>query len=338
MNRLAIVVLNWNSADDTMRCIDSLLAQTPDVPDIILVDNHSGDDSIDRLERYITRSNKAYIQFIKNDVNSGYSGGNNVGFSYAISKGYSYIGTLNPDATADKHWAKELLAVFNSKSEVGIATGLMLNPINNTIDTSGEVYSSWGIPGPRLRGAPAKDAPSEPEYVFASTGGGFISHATLFQKVGMFDEKFFMYYEDVDFCFRSQLAGYKVYYTPKAIAYHKISASTNKVPGLALRQTFKNLPMLFVKNVPFSLWFNILPRFTLTYILILGNAIAHGNGAPAFVGWWKSLGLIPHMWRERQRIQSTRKVSDAYINSIILHDIPPEQTGMRKFRRFFTGK
>lgn len=337
MKRTAIVVLNWNGADDSIRCIESLLANNIDGLDVILVDNASEPESVASLNTYLSNYPNGHINFIRNYTNSGYSGGNNLGFSIALKLGYDYIGTLNPDAVADRAWIHNLIAILEDSPEVGIATGLMLQQEKNIIDTCGEVYSTWGVPGPRMRDAPLRSAYKK-GFIFASTGGGFIARAELLTAVGMFDEKFFMYYEDVDFCFRAQLAGYKVYYTPKAIAYHKISASTNKVPGLAVRQTFKNLPMLFVKNVPLSLWPVILPRFTLTYMLILGNAIVHGNGGAALNGWWRSLGLIPHMWRERWRIQSTRKVSAAYINSIILHDIPPEQTGMRKFRAFFTGK
>lgn len=337
MKRVAIIVLNWNCSQDSIKCIESLLASTHKQLDIIVVDNKSNERSIQILESYIASKASQRITLLKNSVNSGYSGGNNFGFMHAVNMGYEYIGTLNPDAVASPDWAKVLMGVLEHKPGVGIATGLMLRQSDETIDTCGEVYSTWGIPGPRKRGAQKGSAYAE-GFVFASTGGGFIAKAELLREVGMFDEQFFMYYEDVDLCFRAQLAGYKVYYTPKATAYHKISASTNKVPGLAVKQTFKNLPMLFVKNVPWALWPTMLPRFALSYLLIFGNAIVHGNGGPAFVGWLKSLGLIPHMWRERHRIQSTRKVSYKYIDSIILHDIPPEQTGMRKFRSFFTGK
>ena len=100
----------------------------------------------------------------------------------------------------------------------------------------------------------------------------------------MFDEDFFMYYEDVDLSFRAQLAGWKVRFTPKAIAYHKVGASSKKVPGLAVYNTFKNLPLVFIKNVPGKLFWYIGIRFLLTYWLIFASAIRHGNGWPAFKG------------------------------------------------------
>ena len=338
MNRLAIIVLNWNSADDTMRCTNSLLAQQGATPDIIVVDNDSHDDSLEQLEKYMSSHSDGRLFLIKNPTNGGYSGGNNTGFAFALEQGYDYIGTLNPDAIADQNWAGSLIKELAAHEQAGIVTGLMLQSNKRKIDTSGEFYTTWGIPGPRLRDANTAKAPSQPEYVFGTTGGGFIARKDMLRTVGLFDEKFFMYFEDVDLCFRAQLAGYKVRYTPSAVAYHKISVSTNKVPGLAIHNTFKNLPILFIKNVPLGLIPTILPRFTLAYVLILGNAIVHGKGKYALSGCLKTFILIPHALRERKHIQSSRKVSNEYISSVILHDIPPEQTGLRKFRKFFTGK
>lgn len=338
MNQTAIVVLNWNSFNDTINCIESLISQTT-VPDIIVVDNNSSDNSKDMLQSYVSENDNSQVTLILNSVNSGYSGGINVGIRDALDKGYHYIGTLNPDAIADRHWTSELLQTLTStKHPCGIATGLMAKSNHTSIDTTGEQYSIWGIPGPRFRDQPIDIAPNTEEYIFASTGGGFIARADMLREIGLFDEKFFMYFEDVDLCFRAQLAGYKVRYTPKAIAYHKVSASTNKVPGLAITQTFKNLPILFIKNVPLGLVSVVWPRFTLAYFLIMGHAIAKGRGKYAIAGWLKKFTLLHHALRERKRIQSHRKVNTRYISDIMLHDIPPEQTGLRKFRAFFTGK
>lgn len=336
-NRLAIIVLNWNGADDTLACVESLMAQTT-VPDIILVDNFSSDDSVERFESYITGHPDSSIYLIKNPVNSGYAGGENVGIRYALSEGYAYIGTLNPDATADQRWTHALVDELDTHPGLGIVTGILARSDRKTVDSTGDFYTTWGIPGPRGRDGLLVDAPKEPEYIFGATGGGFVARREVFEKIGLFDEKFFMYFEDVDLCFRAQLTDYKVRYIPDALAYHKLSASTNKVPGLAVTQTFKNLPMLFVKNVPLKLAVSMYPRFVLAYTLILGHAIVKGRGVPALKGWLLSWKNLIHMFRERRRIQSSRTVSDEYIASIILHDIPPEQTGLRKFRSLFTGR
>lgn len=338
MNRLAIMVITWNNSDDSIECLESLCAQEGvDTLTLLSIDNASSDDSVQNIH-YFASTKNADIQQIQTGYNGGTAGGFNAGIKWAIEHDYEYIGTLNADAIADPHWAANLVKELADHTDTGLATGLLLRRDGKTIDTSGDFYTTWGLPGPRNRDGARSEAPTEAGYIFGSTGGGFIAKTAAFKDIGLFDETFFMYYEDVDVAFRAQLAGHKVRYTPEAIAYHKLGASSKTVPGLAIYNTFKNLPILFVKNVPLKLWPAMYPRFVLTYTLILGNAITHGAGKHALKGWFKSWALIPHMFRERRHIQKTKRVSASYINSILLHDIPPEQTGMRKFRKFFTGK
>lgn len=338
MNRLAIMVITWNNSKDSIECIDSLCSQNNiERLTLLSIDNSSSDDSVKKIKAF-SESKNTDIQLIQTGKNGGTAGGFNAGINWAIKHGYEYVGTLNADAVADEHWASSLVAELESNTDAGVATGMLLRRDGKTIDTTGDFYTTWGIPGPRLRDAARELAPTEPGYVFGSTGGGFIAKTAMFKDIGLFDEEFFMYYEDVDISFRAQLAGYKVRYTPKAIAYHKLGASSGTVPGLAIYNTFKNLPVLFTKNVPLKLWLGMYPRFVLTYTLILGNAIKNGQGTHALKGWLKSWLLVPHMFRERWLIQKAKRVSTDYIDSILLHDIPPEQTGMRKFRKIFTGK
>ncbi len=106
----------------------------------------------------------------------------------------------------------------------------MLHRDGKTIDSTGDFYTTWGLPGPRGRGRPTHEAESSPGYVFGATGGGFVARTEMYQKTGLYDEAMFMYYEDVDLSFRAQLAGYKVRYTPLAIAYHTRGASS-QCPG-----------------------------------------------------------------------------------------------------------
>lgn len=337
MNRLAIIVLNWNGADDALNCVESLQQQTLR-PEIIIVDNNSSDDSVERFEDHVKSQKKDAPILIKNSQNLGFAGGINTGLVYARKQGFEYIGVLNPDAIADKHWLKSLYTELTSHPSAGIATGLLLRRDGNTIDTSGDFYTTWGLPGPRNRDEPTVNAPNQPGEIFGATGGGALYRTAMLNDIGLFDEDFFMYYEDVDLSFRAQLAGWKVRYTPKAIAYHKVGASSQKVPGLAVFNTFKNLPLVLIKNVPGRLFWTIGARFFLTYWLIFASAIRHGNGCPAFRGIFASLIRQPRAWVHRVKIQRNRKVSIKYIRSII-HDGPlSNQTGLLKFRKFFTGK
>ena len=334
MNSLAIIVLNWNGADDTLNCVESLQQQTLR-PEIIIVDNNSSDDSVERFEDHIKSQKKDAPILIKNSQNLGFAGGINTGLIYAKEHNFEYIGVLNPDAIADKKWCRALVDELSTHLDCGIATGIMQRHDGTTLDTTGDFYTTWGLPGPRNRDEPVENAPSKPGEVFGATGGGAIYRAAIFDDIDMFDEDFFMYYEDVDLSFRAQLAGWKVRFTPKAIAYHKVGASSKKVPGLAVYNTFKNLPLVFIKNVPGKLFWYIGLRFFLTYWLIFASAVHHGNGWPAFKGILASIIRKPAAYHKRWSIQKNRKVSVNYIRSII-HDGPlPNQTGLLKFRKFF---
>lgn len=337
LNKPAIIILNWNGADDALECAESLLAQSLQ-PKLIIIDNHSHDDSVERFRKYINAHPKATITLLENKRNLGFAGGINTGLRYAKDHHFEYVGVLNPDAIADKHWLKSLYTELTSHPGAGIATGLLLRRDGNTIDTSGDFYTTWGLPGPRNRDEPTVNAPNQPGEIFGATGGGALYRTAMLNDIGLFDEDFFMYYEDVDLSFRAQLAGWKVRYTPKAIAYHKVGASSQKVPGLAVFNTFKNLPLVLIKNVPGRLFWTIGARFFLTYWLIFASAIRHGNGWPALRGIFASLIRQPRAWVHRVKIQRNRKVSIKYIRSII-HDGPlSNQTGLLKFRKFFAGK
>lgn len=334
MASVLIVVLNWNGAKDTQKCVASLLDQSYRFFDILVVDNGSKDNSVPILEKLANKHKK--VTLVKNPKNLGFAGGVNTGIRYALENKYQYVALFNNDATADKKWLKSLVDAMDD--DRAITTGLLLHANKKTIDSTGDFYSIWGMPFPRSRGDKATQIPESGE-VFSASGGASLYKAELFREIGLFDESFFAYYEDVDMSFRTQLIGHKVYYTNKAIAYHKQGATSSKLPGFTVYQTFKNIPLLFAKNVPVGLLIPIGIRLLLLYVLMFGNALRKGSGWPAFKGW---LASIWYFWTralwDRFFIQSYKNVPFTYINRMIHHDLPPDQTGMRKFRSFFTGK
>lgn len=334
MNRLAIIVLNWNNATDTIECVSSLLKNSQDYQ-IVVVDNGSNRPDKTRLESFL--ENKKGIILLLNQQNLGFAGGVNTGIQWAIDHEIEAVALLNNDAIAEHGWAKELVSAMDINS-ASVVTGLLLNTKGKKIDSTGEQYSIWGMPFPRNRGDKVDQAP-ESGYVFGATGGATLYRTSLFKDVGLFDESFFAYYEDVDISFRAQLAGHKVFFTNKAVAYHKQGATSKKIPGFTVYQTFKNIPLLFIKNVPTKLFFPIGVRLFTLYWLIFANAIKNGTGWYAFKGWLASVWYFwtKSLW-ERFTIQDNKKVTSDYIKSLLWQDLPPDQTGMRKLRSKFTGR
>ncbi|RZM22838.1 MAG: glycosyltransferase family 2 protein [Pedobacter sp.] len=329
IEKVAVVIPNYNGADFLALAIDSLLSQTYPCT-VIVVENGSSDTSRKIIETYGPKIFPVY-----NEINLGFAGGVNTGIRHALDKDYDAIALFNNDAVANVDWLENLVQRMMLHDEVGIVTSKIQLADKKTLDSTGEFYTTWGLPYPRGRGQNLTTYKMS-EYIFGASGGASLYRSSLFDDVGIFDEKFFAYYEDTDISFRAQLAGWKVFYEEKAIVNHRQGATSKRmVKGFAVHQTFKNLPMLFWKNVPVGLLLPVGTRFFIAYTLILGNAISRGNTKMAVTGLLKSLSLIPHTVKQRRHIQSTKKVSSSYINSIIIHDLPPDQDGIRKLRKFF---
>lgn len=335
MNRVAIVVLNWNGISDTLECLDSLQKQSYKNFTIVVIDNGSTDNSHKILSEYQT-NHSDNTEVIYNPKNFGFAGGVNTGIEWALNGDYEYVALFNNDATADKDWLKNLVDTIQSKG-IGVSTGLLLHGDGKTIDSTGDWYSTWGLPFPRNRGDKTAKA-ADSGLVFSASGGASLYKTQMLREIGLFDEDFFAYYEDTDISFRAQLAGWKVAYTNKAIAYHKQGETSKKIPGFTVYQTFKNLPLLFIKNVPRGLLFSVGIRFYFSYALMFANAIVKGSGKPAIKGAWRSFILGFKKLGERYEIQSNKKVTTKYIKTMLWPDLPPDQTGIRKLRKFFTGK
>lgn len=334
MNSLAIIVLNWNNATDTIKCVSSLLKNNRH-SHIVVVDNGSDLADITELKAFL--KNKKGITLLTNHRNLGFTGGVNTGIQWAIEHDIEAVVLINNDAVVEPNWLKMLLDAMVTHN-TSIVTGLLLNETGKKIDSTGEQYSIWGLPFPRSRGLKTNQA-LESGFVFGATGGATLYKTELFKEIGLFDESFFAYYEDVDISFRAQLAGHTVYYTNEAIAYHKQGATSKKIPGFTVYQTFKNLPLLFIKNVPTRLIIPIGVRFFVAYWLMFGNAIKNGSGLHALKGWLMSVWytLTRAFWL-RLQIQRKKKVSAKYIDSILHHDLPPDQTGIRSLRRKVLGR
>ncbi|MGC1176989.1 MAG: glycosyltransferase family 2 protein [Candidatus Saccharimonadales bacterium] len=325
LSKVAVVVPNWNGADSLGACLDSLSAQSLKAQ-IIVVDNGSVDGSLKLLEAYQD------IEVIKHNENKGFAGGVNAGFRRAIEQGFDYVAAFNNDAIADKQWLKHLVQVLDKNPDLGIVTCKLLSANGKHIDSTGDYYTTWGLSYPRGRGETDVDAYDDKLEIFGGSGGASLYRVSMLEEIGLFDEDFFAYYEDVDLSFRAQLADWKVRYVPQAVVYHQISATSSKLKGFTTYQTMKNLQLLFYKNVPRRYLFRVGWRFTLAHTLFLFRAVSRGQGWVAVKGDLKGSYLILNGRRKRQDIQGHKKVSDAYIWSILTHDLPPNARALRRLR------
>jgi GT2 family glycosyltransferase len=318
MNRVAIVVPNWNGADLLRVCIDSLLSQTYKKISIIIVENGSVDESMDILKTY---GNKITVLPQKNNL--GFAGGVNVGINYALENNFKYLALFNNDARAEKKWIENLVNVLDDDNKVGIVTSKILIDNTGKLDSTGDWFTTTGMPFPRGRGEIDKEQYDNETLVFGASGGASLYRTSLFKDIGLFDEDFFAYYEDVDISFRAQLRGWLIKYEPTAVVYHKLSATSNKLGYFAIKQSARNFWLLFIRNVPTPLLFRYLPSALYRYARMFAARLLKGGFGSFFSGFIQALILLPKKISERRTIQKGRVVSIEYLVSVIHKGKPP---------------
>lgn len=330
-NQVLFVVLNFNGSQETLTCIDAVLKQSYRNFEVMLIDNGSHDKSVEKLQKF---EGHEKIIFIKQPINLGFAGGVNVGIRYAMEHKYKYVALLNNDAIITKDWLNILLTRLQATNASTI-TGLLLSGNGKKIESTGDSYSRWSLPFPRQRNESVKSA-EDSGFVFGGTAGASIYETSLFEDIGLFDEKFFAYFEDTDISFRAQLAGHKAYYEKSALAYHDHGTTSSKMPGFTVYQTFKNLPTFFWKNTPLSMLLPTGVRFFAYLTLIYIRAILRGQFIPATKGSLQSIVLFPHALTERRKIQKKVRVSMAYLRTIIYPELPP--SNKRYIQKFLHKK
>lgn len=219
MKKVTAIVLNFKVKKDALECIDSLKKSTYPVK-IILVDNNSEDGISSAVE------GDKEITFIQTGENLGYTGGNNIGIKKALSNGSDYVFILNPDTIVDKDCIKNLIHVLEENGKAGIAGPKIYFEEGKVIWHAGGILDKLNVIGTHI----GLDEEDKGQYenvreVDFITGAAIMIKKQVFEKVGFFDERFFLYYEDADICFRAKQANFKIFYAPKALVWHKNARS-----------------------------------------------------------------------------------------------------------------
>jgi GT2 family glycosyltransferase len=325
-----VIIPNWNGEGHLYDCLKSLSNQSLKNQTIV-VDNASTDGSVKLVQEEYPD-----VKVIKLSKNHGFAGGVNAGIKYALEQRAHYVALLNNDAIADKEWLKRLVGFLSSHPKAGIATSRIMDAEKKYLDSTGDIYTIWGLPYPRGRGEEVKGKNYDNvEAVFGASGGASLYRTEMLKEIGLFDEGFFAYYEDVDLSFRAQLTGWKIYYVPQAEVYHQIGATSSKIKGFTTYHTLKNLPLLLWKNVPWRLMPKVWPRLVLAWILIAGRALGRGQILPFTKGVVVGTVLWPSSLVQRYKIQKSRSVTVEYIYSIITHDLPPNAVRLRGLRSWW---
>ena len=245
MIKVTVIVLNFKVKDSAIKCIDSVRKSTFPTLEIILVDNNSNDGIRDEIYK------QNDVLFIQNEDNLGYSGGNNIGIKKAIKSDAEYIFILNPDTKVDKNCIKNLVEGME-KNKAQVAGPKIYFSNSKKIWYAGGVIDLENVIG-KHRGVDEKDKgqyDQDTETDFVS-GAAIMIKKEVFDSIGFFDERYFLYYEDSDFCYRAKKAGFKVFYIPEAVVYHENAKSTGVGSPLQDYYITRNRMLFASKFLPF---------------------------------------------------------------------------------------
>lgn len=216
---VAIILLNWNGFEFTKACIDSLFQTIDRNFEIILVDNGSEDSSLQNLMRLYPD-----LHFLKSPTNLGFTGGNNLGIIYAKERGFEYILLLNNDTVVERDFLGPLVERLKNCTACAAVQPLIYymhdreKPWN-----AGGRYQNWLAKSKTLYTVADKTHAYPADWI---SGCAFMVKSSVIQQIGVLDNLYFAYFEDVDWSLRMKKAGYILEIVPTSRIYHEAGASS----------------------------------------------------------------------------------------------------------------
>lgn len=244
--KICVVVVNWNGKNNTLECLNSLtqLETTGFKVTVVVVDNGSEDGSQEAVGRFIEGSEDSQfsgIRLIENKENLGFAGGNNVGLRLALEEGMDFALVLNNDTVVGRELLIELLKVAREYKDTGVlspkiyfAPGFEFHRDRYQKQELGSIiwYAGGLIDWDNVYGSNrGVDEFDKEQYDMVedsdfATGACMLIKSEVLETTGFFDENYFMYLEDLDFCWRAKQAGWRVLYAPPAHLWHKVAQSS----------------------------------------------------------------------------------------------------------------
>lgn len=307
--QVSVIILNWNGKENTINCLESLKLTTYSNYETIVVDNGSTDGSVKYL-----KDNYPGIKLIENGKNLGFAEGNNVAIKEVLKKGKSkYISLLNNDTVVKPDWLEKLVEALESDEKMGSCQPKILSLINpDTIDAVGIFIDRFG--GAAQEGHNEKDLGQYDQIteVFGVCAGAALYRAKMLSQIGLFDEDFFAYCEDIDLSIRARLFGWKSVCVPQAVIYHIHSATLGNDSPFKKYLLERNSYYYIIKNLPLeTIILFFISKIRFTFFSLIGLIINKKfNLARSLIkGNLDALRNLPLVISKRADIQSNRLIS-----------------------------
>lgn len=244
---VSVVLVNFRGADDTIEAIRHLgeLDWPQEKLEIVVVENASGDDSAARI-----RAAAPHVKLIISKSNDGFAGGCNKGV--AASSG-EFIALLNNDAKPDSAWVRAAVEKFEESENIGAVASRVLDWDGKLVDYIGSAMTWYGMGYKPFTSEPIPKTPEVPQDVLFGTGSAMFVRRSVFDALGGFDERYFMFFEDVDLGWRLNMRGWRFAYEPASLAHHKHHASMDAFGSY--KETY-----LLERNALYTLYKNLEER------------------------------------------------------------------------------
>lgn len=259
IKKVAFVVVGWNNADILPDCFASIEQQTYRHIDTYFVDNGSKDNSVSA-----TKENFPSVKIIEPGYNTGFAKGNNLAIEEIMKDPeVAYVALLNSDARLEPEWTAQIVSFAEGKPKGALFQGTTLDYYNESIIDSTHIYVSYNGQATQGNWRYYYQQELGPRKVFGVNAAACVISRKFIeaQPFGeeLFDEKMFMYLEDVDLAARATVMGWDNYLVPGARALHMGSASSGKNPGFSLYMTFRNNSAMLFKNFPLTMLIRMMP-------------------------------------------------------------------------------
>ncbi len=298
--KATVVIPNLNGAGWLKDSIESIWAQTMQDLELIVVDNGSTDESLAIAQSYQGRPGYTLIQ---NDTNTGFSHAVNQGIRAAKGE---YVALFNNDAFAEPDWLENLIAAAEQDGRIFAVSSLMIRHFERELaDDAGDYVTLLGFACKRGDGMKASRY-QKPGRVFSACGGAALYRKSILDEIGLFDETFFAYYEDVDISWRANSLGYKNVYCPTARCYHICGATTGAVRYNPFKsiQSGRNSILLPYKNMPILMLLLNLPFLVFGYLLKAAMFRLRGFGPAYGQGFKEALKTMGKIQKPRFRLKN----------------------------------
>ena len=301
---VTVLILNFNGRRYLRQCLDSLLAT--DYPNFktIVIDNGSVDGSVEFI-----RKNYPSVQVIRHDRNYGYAFAYNLVMDAIQSE---YVALVNNDVVVEPSWLRHLVSYAENPDVAAVTPKMKFLNDKARLNSTGGNCDSYGVGWNRGNGEVDRGQYEAVQEVFYGNGGALLIKKRVWREIGPFDERYFMYGEDLDWCWQARLRGYKILYVPRAEVGHQWRGSGGAITYLLERHWLSTV----LKNYSLTTLALLIPKYLGLRILKTLWLIAHAESSEKLavlksVLW--NLSTFRNSWRKRTRIQMSRTVPDIEI-------------------------